>query len=95
MKTATIKHNDTDFTVSFNGEANTAAPAWDATVGYPSVEDGGPDLSAVPSSEAYPTAAIEAFVSEHVGRRVEFADCTGSGADAGVWESWRFRPVSA
>jgi hypothetical protein len=95
MTTATIKHNDTDFTVSFNGEANTAAPAWDATVGYPSVEDGGPDLSSGSSMGAYPTEEIEAFVSAQAGQPVRFADCTGSGADAGVWESWRFRPVSA
>ena len=40
--TATFTHNGTEFTVEFNGEANTVLPRWSATVGYPSIEAGGP-----------------------------------------------------
>jgi hypothetical protein len=75
MTTKTIEHNGTHFTVTFDGEANTSLPRWSATVSYLSIEDGGPDLSAMPSALAYPTAEIEAFVSSHVGRPVIFDDC--------------------
>jgi len=91
--TATFTHNGTEFTVEFDGEANTALPRWSATVSYPSIENGGPDLSALPSSQAYPTTEIEAFVSSHVGRPVIFDDCAHAGCDASAWESWRFRAV--
>ena len=87
----TITHGDHTFTVTFDGEANTALPRWSATVSYPSIQDGGPDLSALPSSQAYPVAEIEAFVSGCVGAPVVFDDCAASGCDAGAWESWRFR----
>ena len=89
--TATFTHNGTELTVEFNGEANTVLPRWSATVSYPNIEAGGPDLSALPSSQAYPTAEIEAFVSGCVGAPVVFDDCAASGCDAGAWESWRFR----
>ena len=89
----TIEHNGTHFTVTFDGEANTSLPRWSATVSCPSIEDGGPDLSALPSSQAYPTAEIEAFVSGCVGAPVVFDDCAASGCDASAWESWRFRAV--
>ena len=87
----TITHGDHAFSVCFDGEANTALPRWSATVSYPSIQDGGPDLSALPSSQAYPVAEIEAFVSGCVGAPVVFDDCAASGCDAGAWESWRFR----
>lgn len=89
----TITHGDHTFTVTFDGEANTTLPRWSATVSYPSIEDGGPDLSALPSSQAYPTAEIETFVSAHVGATVVFDDCANAGCDDGgaAWESWRFR----
>ena len=85
----TITHGD--HTVTFDGEANTALPRWAATVSYPSIEDGGPDLSALPSSQASPVAEIEAFVSSCVGHPVVFDNCANAGCDAGAWESWRFR----
>lgn len=89
----TIEHNGTTFAITFDGEANTVLPRWGATVSYPSIADGGPDLSAMPSDLAYPTAEIEAFVSQHVGQPVVFNDCAHAGCDEGgsAWESWRFR----
>jgi hypothetical protein len=94
MTTKTIEHNGTHFTVTFDGEANTSLPRWSATVSYLSTEDGGPDLSAEPSATAYPTAAIEAFVSACAGQPVVFNGCNGNGCDSSAWEVWTFCPAS-
>ena len=89
-----IEHNGTEFTVIFQGAGHTYGPSWNATVCYPSIEDGGPDLSAEPSATAYPTAAIEAFVSACAGQPVVFNGCNGNGCDSSAWEVWTFCPAS-
>jgi hypothetical protein len=87
----TIEHTiPSGETITFSVHVTDAA-GLKATIGYPSIDEGGPDLSSYASDDAYPHAAIAEYVGTRVGFRVTFRDCTSAGADAGAWESWRFR----
>ena len=59
-------------------------------VGYPGIDDGGPDLSAYESDAAYPHAAIAAAVAEEVGYPVRFHSCADHGEDVSAYEVWIF-----
>jgi hypothetical protein len=87
----TIEHNGVSFRVSLRDDDTTpdAFGRFRAVVSY----DIDLDLSEMGSAEAYPIAAIEAAVSDAVGQRVEFTECTDHGADLRTWEVWVFRPA--
>lgn len=48
----------------------------------------GVDLSGWSASEAYPTAAIEAWVSSALGAEARFCECVDFGADSSSYEVW-------
>lgn len=93
MATTTINHTlPTGETITFTVDVKDA-DALKATIGYPAIDAGGPDLSDYRSDDAYPVAAIEAAVAAEVGYPVAFRECTHAGADAGAYEVWTFRAV--
>jgi hypothetical protein len=90
MTTITIPHTIRGESYTFGVEIDGDLP--EATITYPAIDAGGPDLSTVPSDEAYPVAAIEAAVSAELGRAVRFARCDAHGAEGdAAYEVWRFR----
>ena len=81
--TTTIPHTIRGESYTFGVEIDGDLP--EATITYPVIDAGGPDLSTVPGDEAYPVAAIEAAVSAEIGRTVRFARCDALRALDAAW----------